>query len=375
MRRAIVLFLGVALLGGCGGAPPSASPEETTPAATINDPRPTHDPEAELRRAIELRIDWGLRADEAWVRSVGEDPQAVTSKLGIPLTPDEASELEQIFAEDPRSRLTAYGAREHEQFGGLWVNDPPWDVVMLFTADLDRHREAVAALAPDMRVDIRPARFSEVELRRLQHELVDELASIDGVELLSLALDTKNNVLTLEAKSNDSSLEQRLEEHHGGRLVANIHPLPGGWGNAEGGDGWRLLADGRTGRGDEAYRVRAATNATDWQEMWKALDPVSPAPEVDFEREVVVSFGHGIGSSCPELRLDDVVIDLQAALVYSVTSDPLEPRACTADLVGAVFFVVALSRDALPVDSFTLRLQRDNIGDAETEMEVDLGQR
>jgi hypothetical protein len=76
------------------------------------------------------------------------------------------------------------------------------------------------------------------------------------------------------------------------------------------------------------------------------------------DADVVVSFAHGIGSSCPELRLDDVVID--GSEVYSVASDPIvdafgSPRACTADLVGAVTFVVAIDRAALP-EAFTLWL-------------------
>ena len=76
-------------------------------------------------------------------------------------------------------------------------------------------------------------------------------------------------------------------------------------------------------------------------------------------RNVVVSFAHGIGSSCPELRLDGVVVD--GADVYSLASDPIldvhgSPRACTADLVGAVTFVVAIDREVLPGNGFTLWL-------------------
>lgn len=55
-----------------------------------------------------------------------------------------------------------------------------------------------------------------------------------------------------------------------------------------------------------------------------------------------------------EVRLDDVVITEEA--VFSEISDPLSPRACTSDLVGAAVFVVAVARDALPSDGFTLRL-------------------
>jgi len=89
-------------------------------------------------------------------------------------------------------------------------------------------------------------------------------------------------------------------------------------------------------------------------EVWAEVDGVSPAPEVDLGSEVVVAFLHGIGSSCQGVRLDSVVIDQPAAAVLSLVSDPLAQRNCTADLPGSAFFVVALARDALPAEGFSL---------------------
>ncbi|MDP8904218.1 MAG: hypothetical protein M3N29_02680 [Chloroflexota bacterium] len=303
------------------------------------------------------------------MRSVAQDPRAVMSELGIPVTAKEAEELAEMIRQEPRARLSMYGAREHEQFGGLWVNDGGFDVVMLFTADLERHRRIVAALAPTMRVDVRRARFTEAELRRLQDELVGELDALPELQFLSLGLDTKNNVLRLEAKSNDPTIKQRLEEQYGGRLVVNVHSLPGPWANAEGGPGWRLLAAGISrGGGVEPYSVRVATSDAEWQQLWSETDRVNPRPEIDPAQEIAVLFAEGIGSSCPEVRLDGVVIDHASRLVHSVTSDPFAPRACTADLVGAAFFVVALSRDALPESPFTVRLSEQH----DEGVEVDL---
>lgn len=125
---------------------------------------------------------------------------------------------------------------------------------------------------------------------------------------------------------------------------------------ADGREPWRMLAQGRSGA-DEAFGVRAATDEPSWDELWNAIALDADEPAVDLDDEVVVSFAHGIGSSCPELRLDEVVI--ADDLVYSVAVDPHAPRACTADLVGAVVFVVALDRSALPDDGFTLALRED----------------
>ena len=114
-----------------------------------------------------------------------------------------------------------------------------------------------------------------------------------------------------------------------------------------------------------------------WQELWHHLDPINPLPEVDLGSEIVASFGHGIGSSCPEMRLDAVVIDPARELVYSQASDPLGPRACTADLAGAAFFVVALERAALPESPFAVQVQERVVCggcDGTERVIVDLGQ-
>jgi hypothetical protein len=88
-----------------------------------------------------------------------------------------------------------------------------------------------------------------------------------------------------------------------------------------------------------------------------ALDIEGDRTPADLDSEVIVSFGHGLSQSCPELRLDDVVI--QDGVVFSVTSDPLSPRGCNDDLSAAAVFVVAIDRAALPANGFTLQLSRD----------------
>jgi len=250
--------------------------------------------------------------------------------------------------------LIAYGNRHRDAFGGLYL-DPPGGsrVVMLFTAELDTHRRAVTDILPGTQV--RQVRFTEAALVALLESLDFEALESEGMQMVSAGLDTIGNKVTLELKSNDPTVELRLELAHGGMLDVTVHPIPGAWANVAEGDGWRLLAAGETGN-QEAYTVRAATDADAWDEMWAAIGLEGQPPAVDFAEEVAVSFGHGIGSSCPELRLDGVGI--QDGVAFSETSDPLSPRACTADLAATAAFVVAIERSALPDDGFTLRLSR-----------------
>jgi hypothetical protein len=125
------------------------------------------------------------------------------------------------------------------------------------------------------------------------------------------------------------------------------------WQSRQAGPGWQLLASGAAPT--EGYVVRVATDQAELARMLADLE-LDPMPDIDLATHIVASFGHGIGSSCPEMRLDDVVIDVPGRAVYSVASDPLGPRSCTADLVGGAFFVVAIDRSALPESPFEVRL-------------------
>jgi len=258
-----------------------------------------------------------------------------------------------LEGEELVSALVAYGNEHADEFSGLYVDPPGSDrFVLLFIDHLDEHRAALAAISP--KVSVGEAEYTEAELTRLLESLDLIGMHVEGLEPISAGLDTIANRIYLEVKSDDPTLERRLEQEYGGMLEVTVYPIPGPWENANDGPGWRLLAAGETS-GNEAYLVHAATDEAEYDDLWSTLAMGGDPPRVDFTEEVVVSFAHGIGSSCPEMRLDGVRI--QDGLVFSDASDPLEPRACTADLVGAVVFVVAVERDALPAEGFTLQLR------------------
>jgi hypothetical protein len=259
--------------------------------------------------------------------------------------------------EEAVADLQAYGAEHADEFGGLYVDDQgQGSFVMLFTDNLDEHAAALAEIWP--RVTVRGVQFTEAALIELLEGPAIRGIGGDGVEFLSAGLDTMNNRVTLDLKSNDATLELRLELEFGGMVEVNVYPIPGPWENLAEGEGWRLLAAGEAAP-EEAYTVRAATDEAAWLEMWAAIGLGGEPPPVEFESEVAVSFGHGIGSSCREMRLDGV--EVGGGVVFSRVSDPLAPRSCTDDLVGAAVFVVALQRDALPDERFTLQLSESSV--------------
>jgi hypothetical protein len=374
MRASAVLLLAF-VAGACGASPvePSASlaPAPTEPVAPLVAlPTLPADPAA-LAEAGRIRGEWGLNSRADWVATVASSAEAVDSPLGIPLMPDELAQLEQQFRNDPRSRLIAYGTAQRAQFGGAYVdNAAGGKFVMLFTGDLERHRRALAGLPGGDAIDVRQSRFTQAALLEVLDEVTDEVRAMSSVQFLSAGLDTRANVISVEVKAPDPQIKMALESRFPGMVLVEVHPLPGAWQNRAEGAGWRLLAAGASRMGSvEPYSVQAATTDEQWSSLWAELDTVNEQPAVELATEIVVAFAHGIGSSCPELRLDDVVI--RGDSVYSVVSDPLSPRACTDDLVGAAFFVVAIDRSALPATEVIVRLSEDAPGIAE-ELVVDL---
>ncbi|HSM65653.1 MAG TPA: hypothetical protein VK860_05050 [Ilumatobacteraceae bacterium] len=124
------------------------------------------------------------------------------------------------------------------------------------------------------------------------------------------------------------------------------------------GEGWRLLAD-QAGRG-EPYTVAMAVDEAGYDTLWTTLALAGEAPPVDFAGEIVVHFGAVYSGSCPEIRLDEVQIDAEAAIVAADIVQLGGNRICTSD-ANPRAYLVALDRSALPETPFTLLVDADCI--------------
>lgn len=111
--RLAAMFLLLMVGSACQALTPSP------PAAT---PRPTVDPilPADLAEAIRFRSEFGLRADEAYVRELFADPTAI-SDFGVPLLPAEATELRQraSAAADVAHIVRTYGEAVPDTYAGV----------------------------------------------------------------------------------------------------------------------------------------------------------------------------------------------------------------------------------------------------------------
>jgi hypothetical protein len=141
----------------------------------------------------------------------------------------------------------------------------------------------------------------------------------------------------------------------------------------ERGEGWRLLGEDEIG---VPYRTGAATDPTQYADLWSTSGLKTDAPDVDFQTEIVVWFGAVEGSSCP-IRMDGVVIDRQAAVVHGTFVVPGNPAACTAD-ARPHSYVVAIERSALPAGPFAIQLRATDpprgVPEERTLVDADLSQ-
>lgn len=119
------------------------------------------------------------------------------------------------------------------------------------------------------------------------------------------------------------------------------------------GEGWRLLGTEPVG---EPYRTGIATDQDTFAGLWAQVGMTADRPDVNFDREVVVWFGAVYSGSCPDLRMDNVVI---GDLVHMETSLLGDHVACTDD-ANPRAFMVAVDRGHLPSDGFAIQLGPDD---------------
>lgn len=305
---------------------------------------------------IALLMTWAVGACAA---PLGADqsrsPLSTTSAL--PSTSDVPSdELAQV--------VQAYGDAHPDEFAGVYFDQENGGrLVARFTDNLDVHQHALDALLGSQgRVLVQSAVFTEAALQGMVDSIGgnhQQLAE-QGIDLVFAGVDVIRNNVEVQAKSDNPEAERVLQAHGPpGSIVVDLYPADKPWTQPTEGDGWRLLGAFDT---NLPYTVATAVDraqlATEWERYGLPDDPPAWEPS----REIAIILSDGIGSSCPELRLDAVVMDADARLVHGEFSDPYTPRECTADLAGGKTFVVAVAKDVLPPSPFTLRLRAEPIG-------------
>jgi hypothetical protein len=132
----------------------------------------------------------------------------------------------------------------------------------------------------------------------------------------------------------------------------------------DGGDGWRYLGEVDLPR--LLFSPRLAADPASWTALWLELGK-GAEPLVDFDSEIAVAVEIGHSSSCPETRLDDVVVD--HTLVYPLVVYTSSQHLCTLDYVPRTYFFT-VARERLPAPPFQIASDPDPPG--HTRVDADL---
>lgn len=216
IKAAALSLAVVAVSSACVDAP--ASPAADTATIPTLQPTPTAMLEAAIAEAIDIREQYGLRADEAWVRAVADDPAAlVPEQYGIPFMPDELADL--MSRRWPNSLITqlrAYGQEFPDDFATAYINQKASGAVVEFKQNLERHRAALAALPLDGPIEVRQASWSLKELEGFLEQVKAEQAWIEstGARWVDPVLYELDNAVVIRYEG-PRGLENLIEGHFG----------------------------------------------------------------------------------------------------------------------------------------------------------------
>jgi len=322
-RRLLLAAAAAAVVVGCGQTP-AASPEAT-----------------------------GGDGEGSWEFPVCDDVPDLAA-------PAEAYRDEPIYVADemPVAEVKAW-AESQPGFEEIWID---WDHLGWISVGFSR---GAAARQRDLEAEFAgvgvvavPVEHTRAELDALASRVFLEFAPIRAEHgLVGVGVSVHKGVVDVIVEVLTEDFRREVERRFSGEplCVGGVDPatVPAPGPQPSGGEGWRLLAD-QNGGGESWWPIGLVADASGMPGLWEFLD--TPLPEVDFEKHVVISFGVSYSGSCPEIRLDDVVVD--GAVVYPEIVDLKPGRMCTAD-ANPHAYVVALERSRLPSGPFAIQLEAE----------------
>lgn len=273
--------------------------------------------------------------------------------------------------EQPIEAVRAW-AEQRPGFAEIWIDrDHNGWLVVGFTEAVEDARAEAAGLFPDDGVAVVEVPRGLDELLALQEEVHQRSELVQGS-----SSNVRRGVVELYVPVLAEAVHAELSAEFAGEpfCVDGGDPadaVPPGDQPTEG-EGWRLLVAQQGAA--PPYRTGIATTPAQVEAALAEAGVPGTGVDIDLEREVLVWFGEAYGSSCPERRLDDIVVEVGPdAVLRPAIVDPTNPGACTSDLAGAWAFVVAVDRGNLPPGPFTIRLTEGSpIQDEATFVDADL---
>lgn len=337
----------VVLMAGCASASPTGSPSDPVASPSADPTGDNHEPTASASPTTVQPVTTTIPTCE-------EVPRIAA--------PADVYRDEPIYVanEMPDQQVREWASTQ-DGFEQVWIDrDHHGWVTVGFGPGATRDRAdlqaEVASRFPDDGVAVVEVPHDRAELEALQEQVRGAL----GDQILGSGTAVHRGVVELFAAARTPGLLERLATDWPGQPLCldggDPADLPEPGPQRVGGDGWRLLAH-EQGAG-EPYRTEIAGDAGAYERLWTSAGVDGPRPEVDFAAEVVIWFGDVYGSSCPDLRLDDVIVADDMVFMDRVIL-PDGGVACTDD-ANPWAWVVAVDRSHLPRGGFAIQLDADD---------------
>lgn len=262
-----------------------------------------------------------------------------------------------IYAGNPDAEVEAAQswASAKPGFEALWIDRTHlgW-ITLAFSAEPEARQRELERALPDIGAVVVGVEWTRPEMDELEDRISESLQP--DVASVATSFDVTKGVVEISLGYLEPDVVALVTERFGSEpiCVSGLDPAvaPVNGPQPTAGDGWRLLADEEeTGA---AYRTGIAFDAASYEQLRRDAGLSGPAAPVDFVSEVAIWFGAVHGSSCPRMRLDDVVVDQRLSIVHGRFTY-FELGACTADAVPHAY-VVALERSRLPRGPFRIQL-------------------
>lgn len=338
MRRLLSTLLPFGLLMvACGGIGPTVEPTPTTQGSdtTIGDTSatttssPAPGAETSLLRCDEVPL---LTADPSLYR---DTPKYVGNEMPI----------------DQVRRW----ATQHPDFVDIWIDreNNGW-VTVAFSEDVGERQNEIEALFPDDGVVAVQLEWTEEELVDLQSKVVEELDGV--VEIQGAWTDVIRGHVNLQipvlSEESLTAIAERFPDEpicvEGLAPDQFVEPGP----QPQSGEGWQLVYEQKDA--GSPYMTGAAWDQESFHILLESIPGLDELDvDVDFENEIVIWFGAVFGSSCPNIRMDDVVIE--GDTIYPLIVDTDNSFSCTADARPHTY-LVGLDRNRLPAPPFYVQI-------------------